>query len=144
MLRRSERLASKKKEENTKVVQLFHYNIRNLELAFGKKKLFYYENICRLFKYHNRMFMYDDYNNRTEVKYDSIMRSFLKSTKHNKEALENEYIEKYNLTKTEEKRAMEYFNRTIQFIEKYLNKKQSFLKQTILNDDVIGEILSFL
>ena len=144
MLRRSERLASKKKEENTKVVNLFGYNIRQLELANGKKKLFYYENICRLFKYHHRMFMYDDYNIRTEVKYDNTMRSFLKSAKHNKEALENEYIKKYQLTNPEQKKAMEYFNNTIHFIEKYLNKKQSFLNKTILNDDVIGYILSFL
>jgi site-specific recombinase XerD len=71
------------------------------------------------------------------------MRNFLISTKSNKEILEGKK-EVFILMKNEKKRILYYIERTIHFIEKYLNKKTELLKKTVLNEDVIREIISFL
>ena len=142
--RRSERLALKTHANKLSITRMFQYNMTKMDSVFGKRKLYYYEIICRLFLEYNDNFKYNIYNIRDEVTYDIRMRSFLHSAKHNKNALNTEYIENYRLSKKEEKRILFYLNKTINFIEKYLIKKQNLLYKTILNTDVIDHIISFL
>lgn len=143
-VRRSERLALKTHAKKLSITSMFQYNMIKLDLAFGKRKLFYYEIICRLFLEYNDNFKYNIYNIRDEFTYDTRMRTFLSSAIRNKAALNQEYIEDNRLSKKEEKQILLYMNRNITFIEKYLKKKQKYLYKTILNEDVIGHIISFL
>jgi hypothetical protein len=143
MLRRSERVAIHRQEEIKKIFHIFKIQMKYFEETYGKKKLLYYENICRLFISENNYFKYDRYYLRQEVKYDTIMRNFLVSAKLNKELLEGKK-EVFILMKKEKKRILYYIERTIHFIEKYLNKKTELLKKTVLNEDVIREIIAFL
>lgn len=142
MLRRSERLATKRHSKIKNMVKLFQIQMSYLEETSGKRKLLYYENICRLFISENNYFKYDKYNLKREEKYDTNMRDFLISAKKNKALLEEGEV--FELMQNEKTRFLYYVNRTINFIEKYLNKKTNFLKKTILNEDVIREIISFL
>jgi len=144
MLRRSDRILAKNRNYRMSITELFTYNMQHLDTAEGKDKLFYYENLCKLYLKYNKIFMYDIYNIRMEWKYDTTMRDFLKSAKDNKYELENGYIIKYGLNKKEKTRILYYINRIIIFIEKYLNKKTEPLTHTILNTDVIYYIISFL
>ena len=50
----------------------------------------------------------------------------------------------FALSKREKTRILYYIQRTINFVEKYLNKKTELLEKTVLNEDVIREIISFL
>lgn len=142
MLRRSERLACKRDKESKNLLHTFQSNIALFKETPGKRKLLYYENICRLFISKNNYFKYDKCNLRQETKYDTIMRNFLISVKFNKAVLEEGEV--FELSKKEKTRISYYLQRTIHFIEKYLNKKTELLKKTILNEDVIREIISFL
>jgi hypothetical protein len=142
--RRSERLALKTHAKKLSITRIFQYNITKLDLAIGKKKLFYYEIICRLFLEYNENFKYNIYNIRDEVTYDIRLRSFLSSAIRNKAEINQKYIEDNRLSKKEENRILFYINKNITFIEKYLKKKQNYLYKTILNEDVIGHIISFL
>ena len=144
MLRRSERILEKNWNYRNYITELFSYNIHNLESAQGKDKLFFYENLCKLFLKHNAIFIYNIYNIRVEWRYDTNMRDFLRSAKNIKCELESHYVIEYQLSKKEETRILYYINRAITFIEKYLNKKTEPLKKTCLNDDVINYIISFL
>lgn len=144
MLRRSDRILEKNTNHRKYIAELFAYNIQHLNSAINKDKLFYYENLCKLFLKYNNVFMYDIYNIRAEWFYDKTMRNFLSSAKENKDKLESTYITEYALNKKEETRILYYINRLITFIEKYLNKKTEPLKKTILNTDVINHINSFL
>jgi len=142
MLRRSERLAYKRDKESKILLATFQHQIALFKETPGKKKLLYYENICRLFIAENNYFKYDKCNLRQETKYDTIMRDVLISVKFNKNQLEEGTV--FELMKKEKTRILYYIQRTIHFIEKYLNKKTELLKKTVLNDDVIREIISFL
>jgi site-specific recombinase XerD len=70
------------------------------------------------------------------------MRNVLISAKFNKIQLEEGDV--FALSKREKNRILYYVHRTINFIEKYLNKKTELLEKTVLNEDVIREIMSFL
>jgi hypothetical protein len=142
MLRRSERLAYKRDKESKILLATFQHQITLFKETPGKKKLLYYENICRLFIAENNYFKYDKCNLRQETKYDTIMRDVLISAKFNKNQLEEGTV--FELMKKEKTRILYYIQRTIHFIEKYLNKKTELLKKTVLNDDVIREIITFL
>jgi len=144
MLRRSERILEKNWNHRNYITELFSYNIHHLNSEEGKDKIFFYENLCKLFLKHNIIFMYDIYNIRIEWKYDTTMRDFLRCAKNNKYKLESHCIIEYQLSKKEETRILHYINQAITFIEKYLNKKTEPLKRTCLNDDVISCIISFL
>ena len=143
-LRRSKRLVKNTQDKKRIIGKLFQDNIDLFNKAFGKTKLLHYANICQLYIRYNDNFKYNMYNVREEVIYDTRLREFLVGAIHNKEKFDKEYIEKFGVTKKEEKRFLFYINKTIHFIEKYLNKKTQFLYKTCLNDDVIGYILSFL
>jgi site-specific recombinase XerD len=70
------------------------------------------------------------------------MRDFLISAKFNKNQLEERTV--FELSKKEKTRFLYYLQQTMNFIEKYLNKKTQLLEKTVLNEDVIREIMSFL
>jgi hypothetical protein len=142
--RRSERLALKTHAKKLSIARIFQSNMTKLDLAFGKRKLFYYEIICRLFLEYNENFKYNIYNIRDEIAYDTRMRNFLHSAIRNKAELNQKYIEDNRLSKKEENRILFYINKNITFIEKYLKEKQKYLYKTILNEDVIRHIISFL
>ena len=142
MLRRSERLSTKRDKESKILLRTFQHQIALFKETPGKRKLLYYENICRLFIAENNYFKYDKYNLRQETKYDTIMRDVLISAKFNKTLLEEGTV--FELMKIEKTRILYYIQRTIHFIEKYLNKKTELLEKTVLNEDVIREIISFL
>jgi hypothetical protein len=143
MLRRSERLTTKRDKEIKIRISIFKSQIEQFEKTFGKKKLVYYENICRLFIEENDYFKYDKFNIRIdEIKYDETMRNMLESAKFNKNQLEEKNV--FQLKKIEKIRILQYIDQTIQYIEKYLNKKTKLLEKTVLNEDVIREIMSFL
>lgn len=143
-VRRSKRLVEKTLDKKRTIAKIFQYNIDLLNVGFGKIKLFHYAHICRLYVQYNDNFKYNNYNIRDEFKYDTSMRDFLVGVKHNKGKLDKEYIETHGVSRTEEKKFMVCMNNTINFIEKYLKKKQNILYKTILNEDVIRHILSFL
>jgi hypothetical protein len=143
-LRRSKRLMQKTEDKKRTTGKLFQDNIDLFNNTFGKQKLVYYADICQLYIRYNDNFKYNNYNIRNEALYDTRIRDFLVGAKHNKEKINKEYIETYEVSKKEEKRFLFYINKTIHFIEKYLNKKTQFLYKTCLNDDVIRYILSFL
>ena len=142
MLRRSERLACKRDKESKNILYNFQSQIALFKETPGKRKLLYYENICRLFIAENDYFKYDKCNLRQETKYDTIMRDVLISAKFNKTKLEEGTV--FELSKIEKNRILYYILRTINFIEKYLNKKTKLLEKTVLNEDVIREIITFL
>jgi hypothetical protein len=126
------------------ICKIFQENIDLLNETSGKQKLLHYGNICRLYIHYNDNFKYNNYNIRNEALYDTRMRDFLVVANHNKKKFDKEYIETYGVSKKEEKKFLFNINKTIHFIEKYLNKKTQFLCKTCLNDDVIRYILSFL
>lgn len=143
MLRRSKRLKKNDKERDS-IIQLFRDNMDLLAESSCKRKIYYYEQVCHLFMEYNHIFMYDSYNNRREVKYDTDMREFLINAKNNKENLDDTFIKNNKISKRESNQFLLIVDNTIQFIEKYLNKKNELLKKTILNTDVIQYIISFL
>ena len=143
-VRRSKRLVQKTEDKNRTIGKIFQDNIDLFNNAFGKQKLFHYANICHLYIRYNDNFKYNNYNIRNEALYDTRIRYFLVGAIHNREKFDKEYIEKYGVSKKEEKRFLLNINKTIHFIEKYLNKKTQILYKTCLNDDVIRYILSFL
>lgn len=143
-LRRSKRLVQNTQDKKRIIGKIFQDNIDLFNNAFGKKKLLHYANICDLYIRYNDNFKYNIYNIRDEALYDTRIRYFLVGAIHNKEEFNKEYIETHGVLKKEEKRFLFYINKTIHFIEKYLNKKTRFLYKTCLNDDVIRYILSFL
>jgi len=142
MLRRSKRL--KHDKERDSIIQLFRDNMNLFAESSCKKKIYYYGQVCHLFIEYNHIFMYDSYNNRREVKYDTNMREFLINANDNKEKFDDVFIKNNKISKRKSNEFLLTVNNTIQFIEKYLNKKNECLKKTILNDDVIKYIISFL
>ena len=142
MLRRSERLSTKRDKESKILLRTFQSQIALFKETVGKRKLLYYENICRLFIAENDYFKYDKCNLRQEIKYDTIMRNMLISAKFNKIQLEEGDV--FALSKREKNRILYYIQRTINFVEKYFNKNTELLEKTVLNEDVIREIMSFL
>jgi len=143
-IRRSERIHKKYNDNRNKIFDIFKNEINIIDNLNGKPKVIRYNSICKLFVKHNNTLMYDRYNIRNERSYDKVMRNMLSSLKRSKNDFTNELIIKYGISKKEKDETIHIFNKTTQFIEKYLNKKTEPLYKSILNDDVIGYIISFL
>jgi hypothetical protein len=144
-IRRSERIHKKYNHNRNIIIGIFNNEMNLLEKYYvGKEKVRHYNNICKLFIHYNHILVYNKYNIRNEIHYDKDMRDMLISLKRSKNDFTNELIVNYGISKKEEDETIHIFNKTTKFIEKYLNKKTKPLYKTILNNDVIGYIISFL
>jgi hypothetical protein len=144
IIRRSERIHKKYNRNRNEKICIFKNEMNLLEDSRGKKKIVHYNNICNLFIKNNDALTYNMYNIRIEKIYDKIMRDMLKSLKICNNDLTDHLIVDYRMTKKEEYITKNIFKKTIHFIETYLNKKTNQLYKTMLNEDVISYIISFL
>jgi hypothetical protein len=143
-IRRSERIYKKYNDNRNEILRIFKNEINIIDNLNGKPKVIRYNSICKLFVKHNNILMHDRHNIRNEISYDKVMRNMLSSLKRSKNDFTNTLIINYGMSIKEKDETIHIFNKTTQFIEKYLNKKTEPLYKSKLNDDVIGYIISFL